>query len=285
MDIGTRKFHFPLHGYAGIILILLFWYLNWHLQGLRSHWAFFPLWLGYVLFINGWTERRKGSSIFSRSFKSWLILFLISAPVWWIFEVLNKVAQYWKYIGVQSFTDFEYNLFATISFSTVLPAIFSTTEWMRTFNLTARFENTLKVGRSSITRFLFFVAGGLTLVAFLLWPEYGAAFLWMSLFLILDPINYWLGNPSILSETARGNWVTVLNLWIASIICGFFWEMWNFYAYPKWIYEVPYVDFWHIFEMPLLGYLGYLPFALELYAMYHLIAGIAGIKTSYKLFV
>ena len=30
--------------------------------------------------------------------------------------------------------------------------------------------------------------------------------------------------------------------------------------------------------MPLLGYGGYLPFALELFALYHLIAGLAGHK-------
>ena len=33
------------------------------------------------------------------------------------------------------------------------------------------------------------------------------------------------------------------------------------------------VDFWRIFEMPVLGYLGYLPFALELFGLYHLVTG------------
>ena len=50
--------------------------------------------------------------------------------------------------------------------------------------------------------------------------------------------------------------------------------MWNFYAYPKWVYQVPFVDFWRIFEMPILGYGGYIPFSLELFALYHLIVGI-----------
>jgi len=55
---------------------------------------------------------------------------------------------------------------------------------------------------------------------------------------------------------------------LAGIWCGFFWEMWNFYALPKWYYTVPYIGFWKVFEMPLLGYSGYLPFALELFALY-----------------
>jgi len=62
--------------------------------------------------------------------------------------------------------------------------------------------------------------------------------------------------------------------WVASIVCGFFWEMWNFYSNPKWYYTIPGIDFWHIFEMPLIGYLGYIPFSLELFALYHLVVGI-----------
>jgi len=36
------------------------------------------------------------------------------------------------------------------------------------------------------------------------------------------------------------------------------------------------VDFLHVFEMPLLGYLGYLPFAWELFAIYHFVIGVTG---------
>jgi hypothetical protein len=57
--------------------------------------------------------------------------------------------------------------------------------------------------------------------------------------------------------------------------------MWNMYAYPKWIYTVPFIDFWYVFEMPLLGYLGYLPFSLELFAMYHLIMGLLHREQNY----
>jgi hypothetical protein len=54
---------------------------------------------------------------------------------------------------------------------------------------------------------------------------------------------------------------------LGAVICGFFWEMWNYYSYPKWIYHTPGAQFLHVFEMPLLGYGGYVPFALELYAL------------------
>jgi hypothetical protein len=61
---------------------------------------------------------------------------------------------------------------------------------------------------------------------------------------------------------------------------GFFWEMWNYFSYPKWVYSVPFVNVVHIFEMPLLGYGGYLPFACELFAVYHLVMGLLGHRSS-----
>jgi hypothetical protein len=39
--------------------------------------------------------------------------------------------------------------------------------------------------------------------------------------------------------------------------------MWNFHSAAKWIYAVPFVNRFHFFEMPILGYAGYLPFGLE----------------------
>ena len=60
-------------------------------------------------------------------------------------------------------------------------------------------------------------------------------------------------------------------LWTGVLVCGFFWEMWNWRSYPKWIYDTPGVRSAYLFEMPALGYLGYLPFALELYLLKQLL--------------
>jgi hypothetical protein len=49
--------------------------------------------------------------------------------------------------------------------------------------------------------------------------------------------------------------------------------MWNYFSYPKWVYDTPMVNFLHVFEMPLLGYIGYIPFSLELFAIYNFITG------------
>lgn len=267
---------FPAYGYGGLLLLLIFWYIMWSYNGLRAHWAFFPLWLSYILVVNACTERLKGNCLIRRSFRAWMWLFILSAPVWWIFEWLNYRAQYWEYTDVESFTPFAFNLYATLNFSTVLPAVFGTAELIGALVPENQWQHGLKWGAKSWFRKFFFLSGIAMLLSFYFWPLYGAAFLWMSLFFILDPINFRLGFISLLRETACGHWRTVFVLWMASMVCGFFWEMWNYWAAPKWVYHVPFVDFWHVFEMPLLGYLGYLPFALELYAMYHFFLGLAG---------
>ena len=74
--------------------------------------------------------------------------------------------------------------------------------------------------------------------------------------------------PSIIGHLKDKKLVIPLSLLLAGIIMGFFWEFWNYWALPKWTYDVPFVGFFKVFEMPILGYLGYFPFAFELYAMY-----------------
>jgi hypothetical protein len=74
----------------------------------------------------------------------------------------------------------------------------------------------------------------------------------------------------------------VIALWAGTLICGFMWEMWDFLSFPRWIYHVPFVGFLHVFEMPLLGYGGYLPFGMELFALYQLVSGFfPGIQPDY----
>ena len=281
MTYEKRHHIWPPHGWVGILLIGVFWPLNWFLPGLRTHWGFFPLWLGYALTIDALVFYRKGTSLFTRHWKKYIALFAISAPAWWVFELVNVRTQYWHYTAIEEFTDLEYFALTTLSFTTVIPAVFGTAEWVGSFAWIQRMRKGPKIGMDKITTVTFFLLGWVMLALLLIWPAYSPAFTWMWLYFVIDPINVWLGHPSLLAYTAKRDWRTVIALWTASLICGFFWEMWNIYAYPKWIYTVPYVDFWYVFEMPLLGYLGYLPFSLELFAMYHLVMGLLKVERNY----
>jgi len=270
------KRKYPFHGWLGLLLIAIFWYLSWALDGLRSHLTFFPLWLGYILAVDGLIYKRKGTSLFSRNLTGFILLFIISVPLWWLFELFNSVLQNWQYEGREYFSDTVHALYASLSFSTVLPAVFESAELVATFSQRKFRLPRWKTGRKLPV--IFFISGWIMLMLLLTWPKIFFPFVWISVYFIVEPVNYWLGFKTLLQQTEKGNWRPVWNLWIGVLICGFFWEMWNYFSYPKWIYDLPYLNAPKIFEMPLAGYLGYLPFSLELFALFNLFAGILQIK-------
>jgi hypothetical protein len=261
-----------LHGWVGVILIGLAWPLNWGLPGLRTHLLFFPLWLGYALVVDALVLRRSGTSILSRSPRDFALLFACSAPAWWLFEAFNERTHNWQYLGGDRFGGLTYFLLTTLSFSTVMPAVFGTAELVRS----AGWMRRLSGGpRLAPTRglLLAMLGTGLAMVALsMALPGYFYPFLWGSAFFLAEPINAWRGRPSLLGYLGRGDWRPVAALGLGALVCGFFWEMWNFWSYPKWAYHTPGVEFMHVFEMPLLGFLGYPPFGLEIFALLYLIA-------------
>jgi hypothetical protein len=269
---GTKN-TLPVHGWFGFGLAILFWILNWTLPGPRTHWGFFPLWLGYCLTIDGLVFWRTGTSLLTRGWRKYIGLFLLSAPVWWIFELLNLRTQNWDYLGLEIFSPAASVFWTTLSFTTVIPAVFGSAEFFASFDIVKRFKSGVKIGKDRRTTASFFALGWVMLLLLLLWPKVFFPFLWLSLYFILEPVNVWLGNRSLADWTQSGDWRPVLSLWLGVLLTAFFWEMWNYYSYPKWVYHVPSGDWLHVFEMPLLGYGGYLPFALELYAVYHLVTG------------
>ena len=264
----------PIYGWVGIGLVIIFWYLNWSLSGLRTHWGFFPLWLGYCLLVDAIVRRRRGTSLISRNFPAFVGLFLVSAPAWWLFELFNLLTQNWIYEGRQFFSSFQYFALASLSFSTVMPAVFETAELVSTFEWIKNIKRWPIISPKRRTPFVLFSVGLTMLIFVINWPQLFFPLVWISVYLLIEPINIVLGNRSLIKHMGKTNWRPILSLAIGCLICGFFWEMWNFYSYPKWIYQIPVFDFIRIFEMPILGYLGYLFFALELFALYHLIIGL-----------
>jgi hypothetical protein len=49
--------------------------------------------------------------------------------------------------------------------------------------------------------------------------------------------------------------------------------MWNYFSLARWTYTIPFVQRFHLFEMPIVGYGGYLPFGLECLAVGSLVIG------------
>lgn len=271
---------FAAHGWIGLGLIAVFWTLNWTLPGLRTHWGFFPLWLGYCLTVDSLVLFRTGTSLLTRSWRKYIGLFLMSAPVWWIFEAANVRLKNWTYLGTEAFSPFVYAALCTLSFTTVIPAVMGTAELVASFKWVPRLPKGPAIHLNRGLALILLLAGIISFLLMLGYPRIFFPFLWISMYFILEMVNYLLGFRTLEFWIRRGDWKPVLCLWAGVLITAFFWEMWNFYSYPKWVYDVPWGGWLHVFEMPLMGYLGYLPFSLELFAVVHFIYGLLGQKDS-----
>jgi hypothetical protein len=199
-----------VYGWVGLILIIIFWTLNWSLNGVRTHWGFFPMWLGFCLSADALAYYRKGSSLISRSLKKYLLLFLISVPVWWLFEFLNLFTSNWYYEGKEYFTDLEYFLLSSLSFSTVMPAVFSASEVASTFKWISKVKIKIRIPAEDNVVKGFLAAGVFMLLMLIILPEYFYPFIWVSVYFIIEPINYFTGRRNLFQSTDSMNWQPVL---------------------------------------------------------------------------
>lgn len=268
--LAARPARFPLWGWVGIGLLALGWTLAWTripwLDALQRH-TFTPLWLAYIVVVNALTLRRSGQCLLTQRPGYLLALFPLSAAFWWLFEWLNRFVENWHYVGIEGFSAAEYVLFASISFSTVLPAVMSTLDWLESFPSLAGACVHLGRPRRAPSRragaglsLALAVLGGGALAA---WPDVVFPLVWVApLFAVLG-VQQALGEETALAPLTAGDWRPVILPALAALICGFFWELWNFRSLAHWVYSVPYVQRFHLFEMPVLGYAGYLPFGLQ----------------------
>jgi hypothetical protein len=274
--------YFPLYGLVALAICLSAWICSWLRVEPFYRYSFFPLWAGFIFFLDALAVLRHGSSLLQRMGWRYLLLFAVSSLFWWIFEWLNTSVQNWHYRLDQPYSPLAYFLLASLNFSTVLPAVMEIAELLSTLKpLHPRLSPDKPGPRLPLGILLGIELLGWACLALpWIFPRYCFVLIWLSVAFILDPINNFAGRKSALAHIAVGDWRFFV-LPLAGLCCGFFWEMWNFYALPKWYYTIPYVGFWKIFEMPVLGYLGYLPFALELFALYQFVLLVTRQKHDY----
>jgi hypothetical protein len=256
---------FPRWGWIGLGLLSIGWVLAWNEAFAPPAWrrhTFTPLWLGYVVTMNALAWWRSGRSPLTHRTAWLLALFPASAAFWWLFECLNGYVGNWYYSGIAAGSDWDYFLQGTLPFSTVLPAVMSTVAWLASFpRLDALALPPLR-GHPALA-WGALAAGALGLAALGIWPEALFAALWLAPLLVLAGLQKLIAGESLFEPLARGDWRPVLLPALAALVCGLFWEMWNWGSAAQWHYSVPYVQRFHLFAMPLLGYTGYLPFGLE----------------------
>lgn len=270
---------FPWWGWLGIGWTGLWWVVAWTrfpgLAAVQEH-TFTPLWLGYILAVNAATFARTGRCMMLHRPRYVLSLFLLSAAFWWIFEYLNRFVQNWYYVGVAELSSLEYFIRATIPFSTVLPAIIGTADLLASYPAVRtgmdRFRPIRRYSTKQISWSLLIVSC-LGLFAIGRWPNYLFPIVWVGPLLLVVSLQESAGRPTILSSFAKGDWRGMWISALAALVCGFFWELWNWKSLAHWEYAIPFVHRFQLFEMPLLGYAGYLPFGLECVAVADLCLG------------
>jgi hypothetical protein len=270
------------HGFMGLGIVVVAEVLLFLHQPLVGRW-FTPLvWTGYVLFVDALLAQWTGHSYLTTARLEGVLVALVSIVGWWLFEWYNAprfwqggehaIGLWWQYHRLEP------NLFLRRvgydwAFATIFPALFLTTAVLRASVLSrvrvAPWRPSPRLLRASAVVGAVFVLLPLVVVSAWLVP-----LVWTGFILLLEPQNARTGRPSWLADLARGDASRLVSLLVAGALCGGLWEFWNHWAITKWTYTVPYLSDVKIFEMPVLGYLGFPPFALECHAIYHWVRGV-----------
>ncbi len=214
-------------------------------------------WWGLLMMADAHNFRRAGQSLWRGSYRRFFGVTLpVSVLLWLFFELLNLPAPEWIYAGgfhsIRAQT-----LLGFASFSTVIP-IEIESWWLVGGKLCIPAPL-----RSAALRFrtIFVLLGIATVV--LPWFNQRVWYLnqamWLSPALLLLPFLKW---PACADS---GLWLARLSA--SGLLAGLFWECLNWFSPAHWKYLIlrgaP-----HLFQMPIPGYLGFIPFAVTCLAVY-----------------
>lgn len=256
---------FPLYGWLALgALVTAQIFLFAGVEAI-SYW-FFPLaWWPYIFVADGVVYRCKGTSLLTSHPREFLLLVGWSVCFWLVFELFNVTLNNWHYVMVPQ-SRLQRWLGYAVCYATVLPGLFETVELLDAYGF-LRGSRIRPISASTSWYGPFMVTGLLFFALPLVWPQFFFPLVWGGFIFLLEPLNHRLGARSLMREWQEGTLRTFYLLLTAGAICGLLWEFWNYWALTKWEYTVPYVGSLKVFEMPILGFLGFPPFTVECYVM------------------
>ncbi len=232
-------------------------------------------WWGAILVLDGFTAARRGSSLLTTRRRHVPSILLWSTTFWFSFELLNLRFQNWYYVGVfdvSSLVEAALSLaFVLACFSTVFMGLFEAHDAVTATGLLRGWKGEpgkLPPWASYAVQGVGAAMAGLAIV----FPVYLAPLIWGSLTFLIDPWNYRHGARSLLRDIENRDYGIVARFLAAGLVCGVLWESFNFFAPQKWIYTVRGLEGFKLFEMPLLGFLGFPALALDAVAAYSFIS-------------
>ncbi len=238
----------------GILLIL-------YPVALISYYAY-PIFAWGLLGVLDWKNlRRWNSSLMGWNPKwFWGIIVPSSVLFWLFFEFLNLLWPQWRYINAPP-NHTAAAILSFLSYSTVIPLVMEVF-WLiygphESLGLSPGLERFLAPRRWLSPSF-----GILLLAIFLFDRSFNTVqVMWCIPFFVFLPFVPTRRNTSPKYRSALPAVIA------AAFVSGLIWETGNYWAQTKWDYlllrRAP-----HLFEMPLAGYLGYIPFAFSLLVVY-----------------
>ncbi|HEV2714543.1 MAG TPA: hypothetical protein VGU64_04715, partial [Terriglobales bacterium] len=203
-----------------------------------------------------------------------VVVILVSIGGWWLCEFYNaprfwnsNLELWWHYHNVDP-NPYLRRVGYDWAFATIFPALFETAE-LFAITIFKRQQSKLSIQFSRRAMIALVFIGAAASAVPLVWPSaWLAPLVWLSFIFLFDPLNSLRGWPSIIGDVSHGDWRRLFSLLASGFVCGVLWEFWNYWALSRWTYTVPYFGNVKIFEMPVLGYLGFPPFAVECWTIY-----------------
>jgi hypothetical protein len=265
-----------------------------------NDWALLPLWWGFILVMDGLVyHRNAGRSLYATATTELIAMGVLSISGWLIFEYFNFFIRLnWYYPLAGLITHDKFLIYAVLGSSAFIPMAFEWYQFLCTFpGLAVKYRNGPKLAWSKGVRITIGLVAFAGLVASAWFPDDLFFIVWLSPLIILSIALGMLGiwTPFV-SIKERGDWSFLLVFAPTFLFQGILLEGANWLSVEHtaagqingfnpgyWTYVIPYVNQVHIFEMPLLGYLGYLPFSVYCWIWFIAMAFLMDIPTTFSL--
>lgn len=297
----VKKVPLPIWFWIGLVSYSVTAYLLWtksHGHTTFLHWSDIPLFWGLFLIIDGITFKRNGGkSMVANRMPEVVGIAISSAMGWMIFDYLNFfVKDNWYYPFGNIIDREQFLLYAIIISMGLIPLSFAFYELFNTFRVfERRFTDGLKVIFPEWVKTALLLISVACLFLSGLYPDTLFFSLWLApgvlIAVVLDKVGYWTPLRSI----GQGNWRPVLVFALTYLAAGLCLEGENWasaihasdgnatftMAPAYWQYSLPYVNRFHLFEMPIVGFLGYMPFSIYCWVWWIAFAKMQGIPSKY----
>lgn len=263
-----------------------------------TNWALVPLFWGAIIFFDGIVFRRtNGHSIIKDRPHTLIAMAICSIGGWAYFEYINYyVNENWYYPFGDMISKEHFVIYSLLGSSALLTIAFELYMLLKTFpGLAVKYTKGPRITVNKFTWKVLLISSLLVMVLISVFPDELFFAIWLApliLFMsMLELLDIWTPFTPI----KKGNWAPFALMCLTYFIQGVFHEGWNYFSAEHlagnqletynpafWVYSIPYVEAFKVFEMPVLGYFGYLPFGLYCWVVWIVYAYINGINPEFE---